>query len=244
MLILAGIATPTGFTVRLIIAIALGLIVGLERQWTRHQAGILTNVIVCVGAYAYTAFSYITADSAVDKTRIAAQVVCGIGFLGAGLIIRDGTNIRGLSTAATIWATAAIGILCTVDDIFYSVIVAVAIVFLHLILHPLSSLIDKRRHYNKDKEKVRNIECLYKISISCIEDFEIDIRSHLIKTIRDKNDVLLHNLESIGADDDDNKIKIRAYITTVKRNDELVESIMASIARYEGIISAGWKINN
>lgn len=244
MLTLAGIATPLGFAVRLLIAIILGLIVGLERQWTRHQAGILTNVIVCVGAYAYTAFSYITADITVDKTRIAAQVVCGIGFLGAGLIIRDGTNIRGLSTAATIWATAAIGILCTVDNIFYSVIVAVAIVFLHLILHPLSSLIDKKRHYNKDKERARNIECLYKISIRCFEDFEIDIRSHLIKTIRDKNDVLLHNLESIDADDNDSKIKIRAYITTVKRNDDLVESIMASIAKDEGIISAGWKINN
>ena len=102
------ITTVLGFSLRLATAIVLGLIVGLERQWTRHQAGIMTNVIVCVGAYAYSAFSYIANQTNVDVTRIAAQVVCGIGFLGAGLIIRDGTNIRGLSTAATIWTTAAI----------------------------------------------------------------------------------------------------------------------------------------
>lgn len=244
MLSIAGITTLTGFTIRLLIAIILGLIVGLERQWTRHQAGILTNVIVCVGAYAYTAFSNIVSDAATDKTRIAAQVVCGIGFLGAGLIIRDGTNIRGLSTAATIWATAAIGILCTADNIFYSIIVAAAIVILHLLLHPLSAFIDKQRHYNKNKENKRNFECIYKISIKCLDENEIDIRSHLVKTIREKNDVLLHNLESITVEDDDSKIKIRAYITTAKRNDDLVESILAHIAKDEGIISAGWKIDN
>lgn len=99
------ITTIGGFTLRLVIAIVLGFIVGLERQVTKHQAGILTNVIVCVGAFAYSAFSYIAADDNTDVTRIAAQVVCGIGFLGAGLIIRDGTNIKGLSTAATIWST-------------------------------------------------------------------------------------------------------------------------------------------
>lgn len=241
---IAEITTLTGFAIRLLIAIILGLIVGLERQWTRHQAGILTNVIVCVGAYAYTAFSNIVYDSNTDKTRIAAQVVCGIGFLGAGLIIRDGTNIRGLSTAATIWATAAIGILCTADNIFYSIIVAAAIVILHLILHPLSSLIDKQRHYNKNKDNKRHIECIYKITIKCLDENEIDIRSHLVKIIREKDGVLLHNLESIIVDNDENKVKIRAYITTPKRNDDLVESILAHIAKDEGIVSAGWKIDN
>ena len=64
-----------GFAIRLALAIFLGFIVGFERQWTKHQAGILTNVIVCVGAYAYTAFSYIALGDNIDVTRIAAQVV-------------------------------------------------------------------------------------------------------------------------------------------------------------------------
>ncbi len=234
------ITTILGFSLRLLIAIVLGFIVGLERQWTKHQAGILTNVIVCVGAYSYSAFSYIANQDNVDVTRIAAQIVCGIGFLGAGLILRDGTNIKGLSTAATIWATAAIGILCTLPNIIYSIIVAVAIVFLHLILHPLSAFINSKTQY--DKEKERKVECLYKISIKCTEESESDVRSCLVKIIRNKNGVLLHNLES--NDSDDGNVKIRAYITTVKKNDDIVESIIAHIGKEEGIISAGWKIDN
>lgn len=237
------ITTILGFSLRIIIASILGFILGLERQWNKHQAGILTNVIVCVGSYAYCAFSYIANDahgSNIDITRIAAQVVCGIGFLGAGLILRDGTNIRGLSTAATIWTTAAIGILCTLPNILFSIIIALAIVVLHLILHPFSSYINKITHYNKEKEN--RTECAYIISITCSEETETDIRSHLVKTIREKSNVLLHNLES--HETDEGKTKIKAYITTVRKNNEVVEDILTHIGKDEGIISAGWKIDN
>lgn len=232
------ITTLAGFSIRLVIAIALGFVVGFERQWTKHQAGILTNVIVCVGAYAYTAFSYIAKGGDIDVTRIAAQVVSGVGFLGAGLILRDGTKISGLSTAATIWTTAAVGILCTLPNVYYAVIVAGAIVILHLVLHPLSDYVNKKNHYNKDRRERE--ECTYKISILCKDSSETDIRSHLIKTIREKNDVLLHNLES--NDQSNGDIKIRAYITTAKKNNDVVESIIVHVGKDEGIISAGWKI--
>lgn len=228
----------SGFTIRLALAIVLGFVVGFERQWTKHQAGILTNVIVCVGAYAYTAFSCIELGNNIDVTRVAAQVVSGIGFLGAGLIIRDGTKVSGLSTAATIWTTAAIGILCTLDNIYYAVIVAAAIVIVHLVLHPFSDYINKKSHYNKGRRDRE--ETMYKISILCKESAEIDIRSHLIKTIREKNDVLLHNLES--NDEINGDVKIKAYITTAKKNNDVVESIIVHIGKDEGIISAGWKI--
>lgn len=228
----------SGFTIRLALAIVLGFIVGFERQWTKHQAGILTNVIVCVGAYAYTAFSCMALGNDNDTTRVASQVVSGIGFLGAGLIIRDGTKVSGLSTAATIWTTAAIGILCTLDNIYYAVIVAAAIVIVHLVLHPFSDYINKKSHYNKDRRDRE--ETMYKISILCKESSEIDIRSHLIKTIREKNDVLLHNLES--NDEINGDVKIKAYITTAKKNNDVVESIIVHIGKDEGIISAGWKI--
>lgn len=233
-----NITTLCGFTVRLFISALLGFIIGLERQCTKHQAGILTNVIVCVGAYAYTSFSYISAGSNIDVTRVAAQVVSGIGFLGAGLIIRDGINIRGLSTAATIWATAAVGILCTAQNILYSITVAITIVIFHLVLHPFSSYINKRNNYTNGKEK--NMECFYKISINCTEENETTIRSHLIKIIRNKNNVLLHNLESNSSDK--SNVKIRAYISTAQKNDDVVESVLAHIGKDNGIISAGWKI--
>ena len=158
----------SGFAIRLALAIVLGFVVGFERQWTKHQAGILTNVIVCVGAYAYTAFSCIELGNNIDVTRVAAQVVSGIGFLGAGLIIRDGTKVSGLSTAATIWTTAAIGILCTLDNIYYAVIVAAAIVIVHLVLHPFSDYINKKSHYNKDRRDRE--ETMYKTNLEACEE--------------------------------------------------------------------------
>lgn len=237
------ITTVLGFSLRLLIAIFLGLIIGFERQWTRHPAGILTNVIVCAGAYAYSAFSYLAIDDSaglVDVTRVAAQVVSGIGFLGAGLILRDGTNVRGLATAATIWTTAAVGILCTLPNIIFSIIVGVAIVFIHLILHPVSNYLEKAKQYQKNDKT--NAECLYKISILCNEDNEIDIRSHLVKTIRDKEKVLLHNLESQSTND--GRTKIKAYITTSKKDDDAIESLLIHIGKDEGIVSVGWKLDN
>lgn len=237
------ISTILGFSVRLFISILLGMVIGFERQWTKHPAGILTNVIVCVGSYAYSAFSYIAMgddSSLVDVTRVAAQVVCGIGFLGAGLIIRDGTNIRGLATAATIWTTAAVGVLCTLPNILFSIIVGIAVVVIHLILHPVSNYLEKARQYKKDDSK--NTDCIYKISILCNEDNEIDIRSHLVKTIHEKEKVLLHNLESHSTND--GRTKIKAYISTAKKNDDAVESLLVHIGKDEGIVSVGWKLDN
>lgn len=237
------ITTFWGFSLRLIICILLGLIIGFERQWTRHPAGILTNVIVCVGAYAYSAFSYIALGDSpglIDVTRIAAQVVCGIGFLGAGLILRDGTNIRGLATAATIWTTAAVGILCTLPNIIFSIIVGLAVVFIHLILHPVSNYLEKAKQYKKDDRS--RAECIYKISILCTEESEIDIRSHLVKTIRDKEKILLHNLESQSTSD--GRVKIKAYISTEKKDDDSIEKLLIHIGKDEGIVSAGWKLDN
>ena len=234
-----SITTLLGFTLRLIIAIALGLLVGLERQWNKHQAGIMTNVIVCVGAYAFTAFGYFVMDTGgVDMSRIAAGIVSGIGFLGAGVILREQGNVRGLATAATIWTTAAVGILCTVDNILYAVIVAIAVVFMHLVLHPVSNYINKKNHYNKEREDKN--ECLYKLTIVCSEEVETDVRAHLIKTIRNKSGVLLHNMESHSTPEAN--VKIRAYITTETKNDDMAESLLGHVGKDEGVISAGWKI--
>ena len=237
---LMDIAALSGFSIRLALAIILGFFVGLERQWTKHQAGILTNVIVCVGAYAYTAFSFVINQDNTDLTRVAAQVVSGVGFLGAGLILRDGTNIRGLSTAATIWTTAAIGILCTLPKVLYAVIVAAAVVVLPLVLHPLSNKINKLRSY--DKEKRAKDECMYKISVTCLDNFEVDIRAHLMSALKDARDIILHNLES--SETDDGNTKIRAYVSAAKKNDEAIENVLNRIGKDEGILRAGWNIIN
>src|ERR1044072_6911532 len=95
---------------RLSVAAALGGSIGLERELRERQAGLRTHLVVCVGSALFTLVSaYAFISPKVDPTRIAAQIVSGIGFLGAGAIIRQGLSVRGLTTAATLWLVAAIG---------------------------------------------------------------------------------------------------------------------------------------
>jgi putative Mg2+ transporter-C (MgtC) family protein len=101
---------------RLLAAGGLGALVGLEREITDHKAGMRTHLLVSLGSCLFTlvsAYAFVPNGHAVsDPTRIAAQVVTGIGFLGAGAILRDGLTVRGLTTAASLWVVAAIGMAC------------------------------------------------------------------------------------------------------------------------------------
>ena len=238
-----GVTTITGFSLHLFAAAVFGAIIGLERQWTRHQAGILTNVIVCIGSYAFTAFSFITLNDGVDITRVASGIVSGIGFLGAGLILREGSNVRGLNTAATVWATSAVGILCCIKNLEYAMIVALVIVVVHLVLHPVSDYISKLRKYDKNDKK-KNKEAYYRISVVCPEESELEVRKSIMSIIKNEPDVLLHTLESTESRSDEHNKKIRAHISTKTDNDALVENLITKVGKNEEIISAGWKVEN
>ena len=129
--------------VRLAIAAALGGLIGLEREMRDREAGFRTHILVCVGSALFTIVSaygfrdFLTSGDQVvrsDPTRIAAQIVTGIGFLGAGAIIRQGLSVRGLTTAATLWVVAAVGLAAGAG--YYSgAIITTALVL--LALYPL-----------------------------------------------------------------------------------------------------------
>jgi len=102
-----------GLGIEIVTGLILGGLVGYDREQKMKNAGIKTNVLICIGATLYTAISIVVArdlGSGIDPTRITAQIVSGIGFLGAGAIMHDRGNIVGLTTAATIWVVAAIGV--------------------------------------------------------------------------------------------------------------------------------------
>ena len=97
------------FALRLFAALLLGAIVGLERQWRQRMAGTRTNALVAAGASAFVMAGSLIVNDPTGQGRIASYVVSGVGFLGAGVIFKDGSNVRGLNTAATIWCSAATG---------------------------------------------------------------------------------------------------------------------------------------
>jgi putative Mg2+ transporter-C (MgtC) family protein len=127
---------------KVIISIFVGSIIGIEREFTRHPAGLKTHIMVSLGATMFMLISYFSSDTSpsgvtlnLDTTRIAAGVVTGIGFLGAGVIFKEGAGIKGLTTAASIWVTAAVGLLVGVE--LYEIAILVAIL-IAIILYMIS----------------------------------------------------------------------------------------------------------
>jgi putative Mg2+ transporter-C (MgtC) family protein len=112
----AAVAQQGDLALRMVVAAVLGAAIGVERELHAHQAGMRTHLLVALGSAIFTVLSahaFLGATvpgQAVDPTRIAAQIVTGIGFLGAGAIIKEGATVRGLTTAGSLWATAAIGL--------------------------------------------------------------------------------------------------------------------------------------
>ena len=108
------LATQLDLSLRLLLAAALGALIGVEREIHGHPAGMRTHLLVALGSAIFTVLSIYgfgeAGTAVVDPSRIAAQIVSGIGFLGAGAILKEGATIRGLTTAASLWATAAVGL--------------------------------------------------------------------------------------------------------------------------------------
>ena len=139
------LALQADLSIRLILAAALGLAVGFEREIHGHPAGLRTHMLVAVGSALFTVISAYgfgegSATAPIDPTRIAAQVVSGIGFLGAGAILKDGIVIRGLTTAASLWATSAVGMAAGAGEY---VIAAVATGVILVSLWPINALAER-----------------------------------------------------------------------------------------------------
>src|SRR5262245_38004443 len=125
----------------LALAVLFGGIIGFERQWRQRFAGLRTNTLVSLGAAIFVVFGGQFAEE--SPTRVAAQVVSGIGFLGAGVIRKEGLNVHGLNTAATLWCSGAIGVLAGGGYWRHAALAAALIVGINVILRPLVKLINR-----------------------------------------------------------------------------------------------------
>jgi putative Mg2+ transporter-C (MgtC) family protein len=140
--------TPIDLVLRLLLAAGLGAVLGVERELKHKAAGLRTNILIAVGSALFTMLSirigsHATGGASLD--RIAAQVVTGIGFLGAGAIMRSGRSVHGMTTAATIWVNAAVGMSAGAGEFaMASVTTAITIVVL-VVLVPIEAYFERRR---------------------------------------------------------------------------------------------------
>ena len=170
------------FYLGLIICFLLSFLLGIERQYRRRFIGLRTMILVSVGSYLFVSFSFLLTNYQIDVTRIAAQVVAGIGFLGAGVIIKDSKNskVRGLTTAATLWCDASIGILCAGGFIKEAIAASLVVLFSNIILRHVNSFINN---------KVEGKNILEKFSVELNSNKCADI-IHYITDFVDKIDYL------------------------------------------------------
>ena len=129
------------FIYELLICFSLSFLIGIERQYRKRIIGLRTTILVSLGAFLFVTFSFTVGAS--DISRIASQVVAGIGFLGAGVILKDGKKIRGLTTAATLWCDAAIGVLCAGGAIKEAILGTIILLFSNTILRYVNRLINE-----------------------------------------------------------------------------------------------------
>ncbi len=134
--------------VKVILALVLGGIMGLERQYNDKPAGYATNSIICVGATLFTILSLYMAQLGGDPGRIAAQIVSGVGFLGAGAILREGNKISGLTTAAAVWLVAAIGMAIGFGQYLLASGTCAAVLLMQLGVRRTLGLVEMLRRYD------------------------------------------------------------------------------------------------
>lgn len=124
------------YVIRIGSAMAAGILIGLERQWHHKSAGLRTNTLVALGSAIFVILSIKMTQESGDVTRIIAQVVTGIGFLGAGIIFKEGSNVHGLTTAATVWCSAAVGSMAAAGFVAETWLATLAIVLVNITLIP------------------------------------------------------------------------------------------------------------
>ncbi len=170
------------------LAMIFGGAIGLQRERHERPAGLRTHTLVCLGSTVFTLVSYLgfTSFAGVDASRIAAGIVTGIGFIGAGVIFRQGPLVKGVTTAASIWIVAAIGVSLGVK-LYYLAVIAAVLGFLILsILKSFESRIIRTPNYRIKITASKDFDDIGKI-IGTIKDFSLDIKSKKYEFEPDSN---------------------------------------------------------
>lgn len=221
------------FAIRLGLALILGAFIGAERQWRQRMAGLRTNALVAAGAGMFVMLTALTARSGDDSFRIAGQVVSGVGFLGAGVILRNGLSVSGLNTAATLWCSAAIGTLAGYGMYGPAITGACAVIAANVILRSVGKVMNR-------VNGTSDVEITYVLRITARADQEAHLRALLLQSLSGQS----LSLKSLKSDDVDHmdKVEIRAALTSSGRQNLVLEQIVSRLSLEPGASGMSWEI--
>ena len=216
----------------LITAFFLGGLIGFERQFRQRTAGLRTNVLVAVGAAVFVDMANRLQghDGAI---HVAGYVVSGIGFLGAGVIMKQGSSVWGLNTAPTLWCSAAIGTLAAYGMYDAAITGTIGVIAAHVGLRPLGRAINRRI-------RTSDVEITYLFRIGARTDQGPSVRALLLESLRGQP-LLLKSLKSDAVDHTD-KVEIRAMLMSTSRQNSLLEHIVSGFSLEPGVSGVSWEI--
>ena len=223
------------FLLRVAAALILGALIGSERQLRQRMTGLRTNALVSTGACLFVLMTQSVPGIAHDASRIAAYVVSGIGFLGGGVIMRDGLNVRGLNTAATLWCTAAVGVLCSMGLLLEAAIGTLIILCANILLRELTRSIN-RQTLVPAAEAVQH----YTVQITCLAQDEVQVRSLMLHSLGN-SDLRLQSLQSEDIDSSQ-RMMVSAEVLGKPNLTQQLENLVSRISLEKGVSAVRWQV--
>lgn len=223
------------FLLRVAAALILGALIGSERQLRQRMTGLRTNALVSTGACLFVMMTQSVPGIAHDASRIAAYVVSGIGFLGGGVIMRDGLNVRGLNTAATLWCTAAVGVLCSMGLLLEAAIGTLIILCANILLRELTRSIN-RQTLVPAAEAVQH----YTVQITCLAQDEVQVRSLMLHSLGN-SDLRLQSLQSEDIESSQ-RMMVSAEVLGKPNLTQQLENLVSRISLEKGVSAVRWQV--
>jgi len=219
--------------VSLFVAFVLGTLIGAERQYRQRSAGLRTNVLVALGAAAFVDLAN-RLTGAEGSVRVIAYVVSGIGFLGAGAIMKEGMSVRGMNTAATLWASAAVGACAGADMIAQSALLTVFVLAGNTLLRPLVNAID-RKPLNE-----LTSEATYEVIVTTDAAGAPGLREEVVEKLNAasypvRETTVIHRPPNI--------VEIVVVLVSSAVEPEELEGVVRDIARLPGASHATWEVS-
>ena len=215
---------------RLFVALILGALIGVERQWRQRAAGMRTNTLVCFGAAAFVDLGATVGGP--NATNIIAYVVSGVGFLGAGAIMKEGGSIRGLNTAATLWCSAAVGACAGAGELLDAAFVTVLLISINLAFRPLSRRIDRR-----SMARIKDVG-VYRLTIVCSIAHEREVSGVVMRSLAARP-LIMRELRSEQTEESD-EVVIQAVVESNARDKTMIENLATELRADPNVIGVEW----
>ncbi|WP_439625218.1 MgtC/SapB family protein [Gemmata sp.] len=215
------------------LALVLGTLIGIERQWRQHPAGLRTNALVAVGAALFVSLSRLMADTN-SPTRIASYIVSGVGFLGGGVILKEGASVRGITTAAALWCSAAVGTLAGAGFGGHAAVGVVAVLTGVVGLRPLARAIDRRQ------KRYGGQPARYRVRVSCESRDSAVVRTALARHTNGTPGMALTGITA-RKKKGRKRASLVAEVSADPGDDKGVQDVVNRVMIEPGVTAASWE---